>query len=503
MTIYNINLGIGWASSGVEYAQAYRYKVFNQLKVPSKFVFMDFISSENISDLTRNIGFKDKDVIWLYTHFTDQKMAPTSFTLEDLQQLYDGKLSHKESIGDKTIRFFYPEEDTFLTAYLKESGSDIVHRVEYVSNGILIRKDYYTYMRSFSEYYSAKDGRAHLYQRRFFNEDGSVAYDELISNDGKKSIFSFKECILYSKEELVVKFVKSLNLSQNDIVILDRSTGIAQAVFQNVKLAKLGVVIHAEHYNENVTTDQTILWNNFYEYQFTNADKVDFFVTATQRQKDLLCEHFEQFTTYSPYIVNIPVGSLEKLRYPKQSRKPFSLMTASRLAVEKHVDWLVKSVIEVRQELPYLTFDIYGEGTQKHLITNIIKEASAESYITLKGHHDLTDIYQDYEVYLTASKSEGFGLTLLEAVGAGLPIIGFDVPYGNQTFIKDNVNGYLLPVPDNDDEDYIKDSFKKAIIRCFKSANLDKLHEESYQLANDYLDKEIEKKWKSLIKEMR
>ncbi|WP_423229634.1 hypothetical protein, partial [Staphylococcus hominis] len=24
MTIYNINFGIGWASSGVEYAQAYR-----------------------------------------------------------------------------------------------------------------------------------------------------------------------------------------------------------------------------------------------------------------------------------------------------------------------------------------------------------------------------------------------------------------------------------------------------------------------------------------------
>lgn len=28
MTIYNINLGIGWASSGVEYAQAYRAGVF-------------------------------------------------------------------------------------------------------------------------------------------------------------------------------------------------------------------------------------------------------------------------------------------------------------------------------------------------------------------------------------------------------------------------------------------------------------------------------------------
>ena len=27
MTVYNINLGIGWASSGVEYAQAYRAKI--------------------------------------------------------------------------------------------------------------------------------------------------------------------------------------------------------------------------------------------------------------------------------------------------------------------------------------------------------------------------------------------------------------------------------------------------------------------------------------------
>ena len=31
MTVYNINLGIGWASSGVEYAQAYRAKIFQEM----------------------------------------------------------------------------------------------------------------------------------------------------------------------------------------------------------------------------------------------------------------------------------------------------------------------------------------------------------------------------------------------------------------------------------------------------------------------------------------
>ena len=43
MTVYNINLGIGWASSGVEYAQAYRAKLLRQIQEPAKFIFMDMI----------------------------------------------------------------------------------------------------------------------------------------------------------------------------------------------------------------------------------------------------------------------------------------------------------------------------------------------------------------------------------------------------------------------------------------------------------------------------
>ena len=34
----------------------------------------------------------------------------------------------------------------------------------------------------------------------------------------------------------------------------------------------------------------------------------------------------------------------------------------------------------------------------------------------------------------------------MEAVGSGLGIIGLDVYYGNTTFIKNNVNGYRVPI---------------------------------------------------------
>lgn len=35
MTVYNINFGIGWASSGVEYAQAYRAKLLREVNQPA------------------------------------------------------------------------------------------------------------------------------------------------------------------------------------------------------------------------------------------------------------------------------------------------------------------------------------------------------------------------------------------------------------------------------------------------------------------------------------
>ncbi|WP_153059433.1 glycosyltransferase, partial [Streptococcus suis] len=115
--------------------------------------------------------------------------------------------------------------------------------------------------------------------------------------------------------------------------------------------------------------------------------------------------------------------------------------------------------------------DIYGSGGEQGKIETIIKEYGAEDYIQLKGHQDLTEVYQDYELYLTASKSEGFGLTLLEAIGAGLPLIGFDAPYGNQTFIQDGLNGYLLPFPQVEDEKEIVAQYCQAIRIFFSQEN--------------------------------
>ena len=497
--IYNFNLGIGWASSGVEYAQAYRAGVLRRIGQEARFVFTDMFPQENIEHMTKNIGFLDSEIIWLYTFFTNCKTAPVSYTLEQLEKQFSDRKYQFTRMG-KRAKYDFEGENNFYMAYLTEENGNLVHRVEMVSAGKLIRKDYYTYCRIYSEYYAPLDGKAHLYQRRFFNEDGTVAYEEI--NDDGAVMYQFSDRLLTSKEELVGYMVSRLPLTEKDVVIIDRTTGIGQPILQNAGHAKIGIVIHADHFSEGNTDDDNILWNNFYEYQFTQHKHISFYVTATDAQNRLLTDQFQKYIGVTPNVVTIPVGSLDRLVYPEKQRRPHSLLTASRLAAEKHVDWLIAAVAEARRQIPDLSLDIYGKGGEEQKLRDQIRQLKCGEYVHLCGHKDLQNVYKNYEAYLSGSTSEGFGLTLLEAIGSGLPIIGFDVRYGNRTFIEDGKNGYLIPVSEEMDAKSRIQKLSECIVCMFTEADLDSFHACSYRIAERYLTSEVEEKWKKLFQDM-
>ena len=223
--IYNFNLGIGWASSGVEYAQSYRAKLLREINKPARFIFTDMFPRDNLIDMTRNIGFKDEEIIWLYTFFTDYVPEEVTYQLSDLKETISGRPYTYERDG-KIGRIIFENNNNFYRVYFVNTDEERVHRVEMVSDGCLIRKDYFMSGRVFSEYYGPLDNTAHLYQCRFFNRDGSVAYEEIIDDD--VVMYKFKDKIICSKEELIGYMTKGLQLTREDIVIIDRSTGQGQ-----------------------------------------------------------------------------------------------------------------------------------------------------------------------------------------------------------------------------------------------------------------------------------
>lgn len=494
--VYNFNLGIGWASSGVEYAQAYRAKILRGIGQEAKFVFTDMFPKDNIQHMTENIGFLDSEIIWLYTFFTDCKTSPVTYMLRDLEKTF-GNRRFTCSRQGTTVKYTFPGTNEYHMVYLVNSKENRVHRVEIVSKGCLIRKDYYTYCRIYSEYYAPFNKKAHLYQRRFFNENGTVAYEEIIDDD--VVMYQFPDRLICSKEELVGYMVSRLKLTRRDVVIIDRSTGIGQAIMQNASPARIGVVIHADHFSEGGTDEEHILWNNFYEYAFSQHKHVKFYITSTDTQNQLLKKQFKQYMSITPKIVTIPVGSLKGLKKSNKRRK-HAMITASRLADEKHVDWLVEAVAVAREHVPDVTLDIYGKGKEEIALRELIKKLRCEDCVRLCGQQNLEEVYKNYEAYLSGSTSEGFGLTLMEAVGSGLPIIGFDVRYGNQNFIDDGKNGYLIAIHDRMERKERIQKLAECIVRLFTEADLEKFHQHSYEKAKMYFTKEVEKGWRNILK---
>lgn len=134
----------------------------------------------------------------------------------------------------------------------------------------------------------------------------------------------------------------------------------------------------------------------------------------------------------------------------------------------------------------------------------IVKDACADDYIHFKGRCNLEKIYPHYELFASFSLWETFGLSLMEAVGDGLAMVGLDVRYGNRLFIHPDENGYLVDFDietDFQNKDKLCERTAAAIVKIFEDDDrLKKFHENSYMIAEEYKEHVIESKWMQLIK---
>ena len=363
-----------------------------------------------------------------------------------------------------------------------------VRYVDYLTNGILLKREWYGTRKLVTEYFE----KGILIRRSFHNQDGHIAFEEL--KQGATWLYRLENEILVSQTEVMRRFLARLSLTQEDTLLLDRAALIAFArpILELQSPAKLGFVFHSEHEFENGG-----LYYEYY-YIFKYAERFDFFITATEAQKAVLETTLHKQGLNNATIYALPVGHLDSLSYPNGQRKPLSLITASRLDPRKRLDLAIRAVALAHDKVPNLHFDIYGKGVEQENLEHLIDDLEAGSYIHLRGHANLQQIYPQYELYVTTSQWETFGLTLMEAAGAGLALVGFDARYGNPTFIKDGKNGYLVPYDETMDEDLLVSDMADKLVAVLES-NLESMHQASYDLAKKYLKPEILEAWRKLL----
>jgi glycosyltransferase involved in cell wall biosynthesis len=88
---------------------------------------------------------------------------------------------------------------------------------------------------------------------------------------------------------------------------------------------------------------------------------------------------------------------------------------------------------------------LIGEGDQRTLLQEKIEHLHLTNEVTLVGlQENVQEFLWNADIYVHSALTEGFGLTLLEAMAAGLPVITLDGG-GNKILIKNGENGFIIP----------------------------------------------------------
>lgn len=469
MAVYVFSLLAGFFTSGVDYAQGMRQNYLKKLDLPVKYIYTSVPSERDLLVYT-GLGIDAKSM--LVAQFL---------------------LSGKEEIGS-------PEQ---------------IKKKDIFSRGYLIAREHYAGDLMYTDYFvpvKEKDAwEAKLTKRTFRKPDGEVAFDIVIDEKGNERYW-YPNGENLSKQEFLCRFIQKLNLTKEDIVLIDRPgiSEFVQPLFTYGNGAKIVVFFHSAHYAQPGEAAEFVYLNYHYYYWFKNSDKIHTIIVSTEAQKQEVIEKLKEYGCHIPNMEVIPICGLDKIRVPKGERKPYSLVTASRFVPGKKIDWIIRSVIKAHEKDPRVNIDIYGEGSAANMgiLTGLVEQNHAKDYVHFTGHCDMKERYTGYEAYISASLGESFGLTLLDAAGSGEALIGLDAKYGNHVFIRNGENGYLADVDfsKTGNEQYVEtviQGMADKIVELFADEErLKAFHEKSYQIAEEYMDYKIEKRWIDFIEKI-
>lgn len=165
------------------------------------------------------------------------------------------------------------------------------------------------------------------------------------------------------------------------------------------------------------------------------------------------------------------------------------LTSTSRLNVKNGLDLVIQALPLLPENIHFFNF---GVGKDKKYLNDLAKNFGVSERVHLESHpgHDVLPQYLKIsDIFIRPSRSEGQGISFLEAMAAKIPVIATPVG-GIADFLKDGETGYFCK-PEN------TESIAGIIQKVISDPNKNKIIENAYNMVLQKYD------WDLIAKQMK
>lgn len=135
--------------------------------------------------------------------------------------------------------------------------------------------------------------------------------------------------------------------------------------------------------------------------------------------------HPKSPVTVLPIFVD--TAKFEAIMHQPHERFKKTLLVVGRLESEKQMHYAIHSLKAIRESGVDAGLIVVGDGSERAMLKELAEQLELTEYVDFVGKVDPLPYYAQADVVLVPSQYEGYGLVIIEALAAQIPVVATDV----------------------------------------------------------------------------
>lgn len=271
----------------------------------------------------------------------------------------------------------------------------------------------------------------------------------LTQNRGNTPLFySFKEKIVLhdmvlrgNKISFFFQYIKALKQELHSInpdIIIVCDNGLKGYTIPSILNTNVPIIFEC-HGSKHIEEKKTI---HYFSTTKIKGVFKEFFANKFAKFIALSPESMKEWNVKNGIVIPNPLW-FEKTQFADLKSK--KVIAVGRHSYEKGLDRMLQIWQKIIVKHPDWYLEIYGKSNENQELQKLANALNiGQNLFFFEPVKNINDKYLEASILAMTSRTEGFGMVLMEAMAIGLPCVAYDCPVGPRSIIINNENGFLV-----------------------------------------------------------